>query len=238
MQDPPAVHGTPELLVGEWEVRPSECRITRDGTVVHLRPKAMDVLVLLARQPGRVVSKTEILDRVWRRRFVTETVLTRAVFEIRAAFGDDTGRPRYVETIVKRGYRLLAPVVRRPEPGGGAAGVDDGGTPCHLLFGSRWIPLGAGEHVIGRDPEALVRIDSRAVSRRHARITVAFGTATIEDLGSKNGTFVQTRRVEAPTELRSGDEIVVAGVALTYRVSGIHGTTVTGSAGTAARGSR
>ncbi len=189
----------------------------------------MDVLVALADRPGQVVSKAELLDRIWRRRFVTETVLTRAIFEIRAAFGDDTDKPRYVETIVKRGYRLLAPVLRGPavrasdpEPDGTAD------TPCHLLFGTRWIPLGDGEHLVGRDPDARVRIDSRAVSRRHACITVAYGTATIEDLGSKNGTFVRARRIDAATELCSGDEIVVGGAALTFRISGIHGTTVTG----------
>ncbi len=79
----------------------------------------MDLLVFLARSGGRVVSKEEILDRVWQRRFVTESVITRSVADLRRVLGDDAGVPRYIETIHKRGYRLVAPVApagRRRRP--------------------------------------------------------------------------------------------------------------------------
>jgi Tol biopolymer transport system component len=79
----------------------------------------MDVLVELARQAGRVVSKQELLDAVWSQEFVAESVLTRAIGELRKALGDDAREPRYIETIPRRGYRLIATV----EPAVGAAGT-------------------------------------------------------------------------------------------------------------------
>jgi pSer/pThr/pTyr-binding forkhead associated (FHA) protein len=71
------------------------------------------------------------------------------------------------------------------------------------------IPLHEGENVIGRDPEAAVFIDSVKVSRRHARIMVAGDTATLEDLGSKNGTFLHGTRLSAPVRLANTDVILI-----------------------------
>lgn len=84
--------------------------MTRGSEECRLRPKVMEVLVLLANHPNRVLTKEEILDQVWHSRFVAESALTRTVAELRRALGDDAGTPRYVETIPKRGYRLIAPV--------------------------------------------------------------------------------------------------------------------------------
>ena len=165
--------------------------------------------------------KETLLDMVWARKFVSETVLTRAIFELREAFGDDAAEPRVIETIPKRGYRLIAPVVRtttRPA----SCDVE---AACALVHGPRSIPLPEGEHLIGREPEATVRIDSRTVSRRHARVTVAYGEANLEDLGSHNGTFVRGSRVDGPTPLRSGDRILIGDVALVFKVFGLAGST-------------
>jgi DNA-binding winged helix-turn-helix (wHTH) protein/tetratricopeptide (TPR) repeat protein len=96
--------------IGSWTVFPDECRIRNSGGDVHLRPQLMDVLVLLAAHAGTVVSKDDLLHQVWKRQFVSESSLTRAVAELRAHLGDTSSPPRLVETIPKRGYRLLAPV--------------------------------------------------------------------------------------------------------------------------------
>ncbi len=97
--------------VGDWSVSPALDRLSRAGAVVHLRPRVMDVLVFLARRPGEVVSKSEIVDALWAKDFLADSALTRAVFELREALGDDPREPRYVATVPKRGYRLVAPVV-------------------------------------------------------------------------------------------------------------------------------
>lgn len=97
--------------VGPWTVCADECRIRSATRDAHLRPLLMDLLVLLASRAGAVVTKDEIFDRVWQRQFVTESALTRSIAELRASLGDTLKPPHYIETVSKRGYRLLAPVV-------------------------------------------------------------------------------------------------------------------------------
>ncbi len=96
--------------LGDWSVAPALNRLSRGGRVVHLRPRVMDVLVYLARRPGEVVAQDEIVAALWAKEFLADTALTRAVFELREALGDDPRQPRYVATIPKRGYGLVAPV--------------------------------------------------------------------------------------------------------------------------------
>lgn len=96
--------------LGEWWVEPSLNRLTRRGDAVRLEPKMMDVLVALARQPGQVVTKAELEAAVWPGVFISDSVLTRAVAGLRRALGDDAQAPRVIETIAKRGYRLLVAV--------------------------------------------------------------------------------------------------------------------------------
>jgi len=96
-----------------------------------------------------------------------------------------------------------------------------------VLWESRTITLREGDNIIGRDEGAAVRVDSSNVSRQHARIRVSGATATIEDLGSKNGTFVGEGRVESPRLLEDGDEIRVGSARMIFRVSSASGSTAT-----------
>src|SRR4051812_27315858 len=98
-----------ELVLGEWRVEPSLNRLTRDGTTVKIEPKLMDVLLVLVRHAGQVVSKDALADAVWPQQFLSESVITRAIASLRRALGDDAKEPRFIETIAKRGYRLLVP---------------------------------------------------------------------------------------------------------------------------------
>jgi len=99
--------------LGEWLVEPRLNRISRSDTEVQLETKAMDVLVLLARRAGEVVSHAELQDAVWQTEFVSYNTLAVRVSELREALGDDARDPRYIETIHKRGYRLIAEVTFR-----------------------------------------------------------------------------------------------------------------------------
>jgi len=103
------------FLLGDWLVEPTLNLMSRGQTLIHLRPKVMDVLVLLAAHPGEVVSKDAIITTVWSKRILADAVLSRAVFELREALGDDAQQPRFIETVAKRGYRLLA-AVGPPKP--------------------------------------------------------------------------------------------------------------------------
>ena len=123
-----------DFRLAEWLVQPSLNRLSWDERVVQLEPKLMDVLVFLAENAGQVVSKNEITDAVWPEVFITESVITRSIAGLRRAFGDDVKSPSFIETISKRGYRLIAEVVLvsatdegrtgpRPSPPTGSPGI-------------------------------------------------------------------------------------------------------------------
>jgi DNA-binding winged helix-turn-helix (wHTH) protein len=109
------------LTVGRWRVLPNEGFIEHAGERRPLRLKSMEVLLLLASRPGATVTRAEFLQTIWGDRYVEEANLTRCIAEVRAALGDDARAPQYVETVPRRGYRLIAPTgehatarVRRP----------------------------------------------------------------------------------------------------------------------------
>jgi TolB-like protein/DNA-binding winged helix-turn-helix (wHTH) protein/Flp pilus assembly protein TadD len=99
-----------DFRVGAWLVRPSLNTVSRNGASIHLQPKVMEVLVSLARQPGETIPKDELLKTIWPDTFVTDDVLVGSVSELRRVFEDDAHEPRFIQTIPKRGYRLIAPV--------------------------------------------------------------------------------------------------------------------------------
>lgn len=101
--------------IQEWVVSPKLNSLRRNGRMVHLEPKVMQVLVCLA-DSSDVVSKEKLMRTVWADTFVTDDVLTRSISELRKVFDDDKKNPRFIQTIPKGGYRLIAPVepVKRP----------------------------------------------------------------------------------------------------------------------------
>ena len=110
-EQPERLEFAADFRVGEWLVEPSLDRLSRDGTVLRLRPQLIDMLVLLAQHAGRTISKEAILAKVWDGQHVAESGMTRCIAEIRQVLGDDARDPKMVQTIPKRGYRLVAPVV-------------------------------------------------------------------------------------------------------------------------------
>jgi DNA-binding winged helix-turn-helix (wHTH) protein len=213
------------FLLGQWLVQPSLGRISYEGNEVHLRPQLMDLLLTLVSSRGKVVSKVEILDTVWPGDYVSESALTRCMAELRSAFGDDAKAQAVIETIPKRGYRLIPEVHTLSEPTVTSPPSFD--SPYRLAYGDRLIPIDEGETIIGRNPNATIRIDSIDVSRQHARIVIKDSLATIEDLGSKNGTFVAGKAVQGCVELLTGNKIIIGRTSLVFRIVGITGTTQT-----------
>ena len=202
-------------------------QLVRDGAPQDLSPKAFQFLELLLRSRPRAVTKQEIHDELWPDAFVSDSSLPRLAAEVRAAIGDDAKRPRLVRTVHRFGYAFFGAVTAEAAEAGPAA------TPFRVVWGERQIPLLAGENILGRSAEARVPLDLGRVSRHHARIVVQEGKAFLEDLGSKNGTFVGGRLLTEPAELTDGDEICIGAVVLVFRTSSRDSTTETGTPGAA-----
>jgi hypothetical protein len=164
----------------------------------------MDVLTALAFTAGKLVSKRDLIDEVWRTEFVSDHALTQVIAELRAALGDNAGNPSFIENIPRRGYRLVAPMIPIADSVHSSHGVS---MPFKLETDDGTRPLTQGQNVIGRTDEADICVDKTEVSRCHAMITVQGTSAVIEDLGSKNGTYVNGRQIDGPTTLNNGDEI-------------------------------
>ena len=99
-----------DLRIGPWLVQPSLNLLTLGEASVRVRAQLMDLLLCLASRPGKVFAKGEIVADVWEGRWVAESAISRCVAELRAAIGDEAQQPRVIQTIIKRGYRLIAPV--------------------------------------------------------------------------------------------------------------------------------
>ena len=99
-----------EFRIAAWLIKPRLSTVSCNGEIIRLEPKVMDVLVCLAQHAGEPVSKEELLQTVWPDTFVTEDVLKRSISELRRVFGDDVRESRIIQTIPKRGYRLIEPV--------------------------------------------------------------------------------------------------------------------------------
>jgi DNA-binding winged helix-turn-helix (wHTH) protein len=185
--------------------------LRRGGEVVHLPPKAFDLLELLVKRRPDAVPRAEIEARVWGKTHVSETSLPGLVGALRRAL-DDTGRPpRFIRTVPRFGYAFCGETKATgsaPSPSAAA---------FLLVLDRREVLLREGENLLGREAGAALWLDSASVSRRHARIVVSGGAATIEDLGSRNGTRVRGRPVEGVVPLADGDEITLGTVAMTFR---------------------
>jgi TolB-like protein/DNA-binding winged helix-turn-helix (wHTH) protein len=101
---------TPGIRIGAWSVDPALDEISRDGNAVKLEPKLMQLLLALAAHAGQVVSVEQLLDEVWKDVIVTPDSVYHAVAALRRALGDDSKDPTYIANVMRRGYRLIAPV--------------------------------------------------------------------------------------------------------------------------------
>ena len=215
---------TARLGFGEFVLDLDTHELLRGSTPVPLSPKAFQLLGLLIERRPKAVSKRDLQERLWPGTFVVEKNVTNLVAEIRDALGDDASDPRFVRTVHRFGYAFQG-----PPPAASGAVTDATRTPARFRItwaGSR-AALRDGAHLIGRDPDLELFLDAANISRHHARITIAGDRATIEDLGSKNGTFVGERRLEAATPLTDGDAIRIGSITLRFHRVRARGSTQT-----------
>jgi DNA-binding winged helix-turn-helix (wHTH) protein len=187
-------------------------RLLHAGTEARLSPKAFDLLHLLIANASRALSKSELVAQLWPSTHVLETNLASLIAEIRRTLNDAADTPRYVRTMHRFGYWFIAPVSTESD--------QNHGCPVRywLFCDARQVALSEGENILGRAPDAAVWIDAPGVSRHHARIRIDGTQATVEDLGSKNGTFVQGRRIAGPSPLDDGNQIRLGSFVVTFRI--------------------
>jgi DNA-binding winged helix-turn-helix (wHTH) protein len=195
--------------------------LLRGGVRQDLSPKAFQLLELLLQTRPRAVTKQQLHDHLWPTAFVSDSSLPRLAAELRAAIGDDAKDPRLLRTVHRFGYSFFGVVT--------AEAAEEATAACRLVWGERQISLLPGENILGRSGEARVVLDLGRVSRQHARIVVEIGKAVLEDLGSKNGTFLRGQLVTRPSELLDGDEICIGPAVLVFRSSLGNSTTETGT---------
>jgi len=203
------------VVFGDCEFDSGRRLVLRHGRATPLSPRAFDLLDLLLDRRPEAVSKTELLERLWPGTFVSDASLHNLVTEVRAALGDAPRAARFIRTIPRYGYAFHGDAQPVSPPAGRRAPLAPAG-PRLISPQGDWL-LSEGPNLVGRDPDCAVRIDSATVSRHHARIVVSGGTARVEDLASKNGTFVNGLAVTEPLPVDDGSEIRVGSVTMTYR---------------------
>jgi DNA-binding winged helix-turn-helix (wHTH) protein len=198
------------FLIDEWLIVPEQNRIQRNGESIEIEPKMMSVLELLAREPGAVVTRDDLHRSIWGDVLVTDDALNRCITQLRRALADDARQPRFIETISKKGYRLIAHVSRSiaAEPG-----LPD--RPFHAdVVVTNVSLLGQHARIIlhGVGAEAWREIAENFVpdtSRRMARLSITDGTQVLfgaqTDGGDTSTTALTVRtrsyRAAAPLSL-------------------------------------
>lgn len=193
--------------------------LRRGREPIHVGPKAFRLLeVLIANRP-RAMRKQQLYEEIWGDTFVDESNLAGLISELRNALGDRPRKSRYIRTVHGFGYAFA----------GDADGDRDAPRAGWIVFqGTDW-PLRPGKNVLGRDPSADVQIDHQTVSRRHATIDVQPDGVTIEDLSSKNGTFIDGVQLTGSQPLTTRQTIVLGDASIVFRNARERTSTVTAS---------
>jgi DNA-binding winged helix-turn-helix (wHTH) protein len=179
--------------------------LSRGGNRVALTPKAFALLEALIQARPQPISREALGELLWPDTIVEQGNLHNLVSEIRGVLGDDDHA--IIRTVHRFGYAF------------DAAGVADVTAQFVVIVGREEIFLRQGVNPIGRDPNDTICINAPEVSRHHARIIVDGDRVTLEDLGSKNGTYLGTVRVTSPVELRAGDEFTIGKTLMVLRES-------------------
>jgi DNA-binding winged helix-turn-helix (wHTH) protein len=208
----------------DLDARTGELR--KRGVRIRLQEQPFQLLATLVERAGDLVTRDELRSRLWTTSttIAFDQAVNNAVAKIRIALSDSAESPRFVETLARRGYRFIEDVEWVGDPGGAPASQPAAAPAARaaivrLTTDDRTVVLTEGSHIVGRDPDASVWIDSAVVSRHHARLIVQRDGITIEDLDSRNGTFVNGARVAGVSALAHGDELRIATHALVVHVS-------------------
>jgi DNA-binding winged helix-turn-helix (wHTH) protein len=207
------------LRFGDFVVDPDARLLYGNGEPIHLPPKAFNLLLALLECRPKALSKAELMERLWPGTYVQEVNLSNAVGELRSALGDRSSPSRYIRTVHGFGYAFSADVREEATHAPDRASVARRVSTSRVIWGNTTMALPDGVTIVGRDEGAGLVLEETTVSRRHAQITVRNGAATIEDLGSQNGTWVNERQLAGPTALADGDRVRFGLALVIYRTT-------------------
>jgi DNA-binding winged helix-turn-helix (wHTH) protein len=198
------------LRFGECTFDSETRELLREGKTVSISARAFALLQRLLEERPRPVSRSDLVKTLWNESGGSETGLAAVVLELKGAL-EEKGREPLLGNLGAGGYAFVgkADIDRRP--------TVPGGYKFRVTWDDREIPLSEGENLIGRDYDALVRIDSPKVSRRHARLTVEGERVWLEDLGSRNGTRLNDQKIGGKARLADGDRIGFGSLLLVFR---------------------
>jgi DNA-binding winged helix-turn-helix (wHTH) protein len=208
---------------GDFTLDRATRQLLRSNEEKHLEPKAFQLLDLLLTRRPEVVAKSEIHDQLWPGTFVSEASITGLVGQIREALDDNRKQSRFIRTVDGLGYAFSGEATEEAQSKARTAAR----SAPRLIWEQEVFLLVHAENVLGRDEDVAVRIDAPGVSRRHARILVTESQAILEDLGSKNGTFLRGQRLEGPAVLKDGDTFRLGRQILVFRSPRLAGSTMT-----------
>lgn len=211
---------TMRIRFGEFCLEPDTRQLTERGEPVQISPKAFQLLQFLLEKRPKALSVRELYKQLWPDTFVEIANLRNLIAEVRSVIHDQARSPRLIRTVFGFGYSFSGDA--RVESASPIAPVR-----YQLIHGASEHRLFEGENVIGRDGGASVLIDAGGISRRHALMVVDGEHVFLEDLGSKNGTFADGKRVSERVAVHDGAEIRLGLVKLRLRAIASDGSTVT-----------
>lgn len=212
------------LRIGACHIDCDRRRIVRDGEERHVSRKGFDLLLALLDERPKVVSKNDLIARVWPDTFVSDANLAVLVGDLRAALGDPPRKPLIVRTHHRVGYSFIGVVSEIISPDR---------TPAILpafvmLAGTRRLLLHPGTLTVGRDQDCDVVLPHHSVSRLHARLIVSPDTLVVEDVGSKNGTRLDDARVTTALPATDGQRLTFGSIETTVHIAhASDGSTIT-----------
>jgi DNA-binding winged helix-turn-helix (wHTH) protein len=201
------------MSFGDFVLDRGARQLLRAGEPRRLGPKAFELLEILLEHRPNVVARHRIRDLLWPGTFVAESTLATVVAELRAALDEDARKPAFLRTVHGVGFAFCGDAVASRSRGGRRGHA----VAYRLVLKDREVALDQGENILGRVADGVAWLESPTVSRRHARIVVDGEQVVLEDLASKNGTFLHGRRLTAPAALADGDSFRLGRVSLKLR---------------------
>ena len=208
------------LRFADCVLDPEARELRRRERPVPLSTRAFQLLTLLVERRPRPVSQQELRDALWPDTNVGYTSLAQVVAEARRAIGDTDGADRRIRTLPRVGYAFVAHAVEERGRGLASVGV--------LVTEDSEYLVPEGETLVGRGAECGIRLPSSRVSRVHARVWTEGERVLVGDEGSKNGTWVNRRRLERPALLGDGDEVLFGTFRAVFHRASASGSTRTG----------
>jgi DNA-binding winged helix-turn-helix (wHTH) protein len=191
--------------------------LTRGGVAVPLSPKTFRLLEVLMERRPNAVPHDALRALLWPDAVTGGTTLARVVNDLRTALGDGDDAEPIIRTVHRFGYAFAAVTTEDVTVTRVAL--------CAIKWGSLFVPLTHGGHVIGRASTSVITVPSSKVSRQHSRLTVSEERTLIEDLGSHNGTYVNDERIAAPVTLKHGDRIGIGPAVMIFSAAPDDATT-------------